>query len=123
MPLYNPLPGAWIAYTPTITAGTGTFTTVAGAGRYQIFNKTVFFQETITITTNGTAAGTVVSTIPVTAQASSAQVGSGRGNIVSGNQLQVRLTSTTQLTILNYNNTYPGATGETLLIEGTYEAA
>jgi hypothetical protein len=42
---------------------------------------------------------------------------------VSGKQLQGVNVSTTLIAILNYDGTYPGATGETLLINGAYEAA
>src|ERR1019366_5993586 len=33
--------GAWVPYTPTITAGSGTFTTVSGSGRYIQLGKLV----------------------------------------------------------------------------------
>lgn len=62
--------GPWIAYTPTITAGSGTFTTVSATGRYKIVGtKTIHTQIDVTITAIGTAGGNIVATLPFTAAA------------------------------------------------------
>lgn len=45
---------AWSTYTPTLTAGTGSFTSASAAGRYKQLGKTVFCHVTITVTTVGT---------------------------------------------------------------------
>jgi hypothetical protein len=63
------LGGAWTAYTPTITAQSGTITTATATGRYRQSGKTVFLQVDITITTAGTGAGGVIASLPVTAAA------------------------------------------------------
>lgn len=114
---------AWSTFTPTITAGSGTFTTVSASGRYKQVGKVVYVSISIVITTNGTAATSVLATLPVSANASAAPTFQGRGNVVSGKQLQAKAASVSQIAITNYDNTYPGATGETLLINGAYEAA
>jgi hypothetical protein len=59
--------GSWTGFTPTITAGAGSFTTVASQGRYQRIGKTCLFEFGVQITTNGTASSFTFFTIPFTA--------------------------------------------------------
>lgn len=68
--------GAWTAWTPTITSGTGTITTstVLGA-EYQQYGKLVVCAFSIRIDDKGTAAGVLKITVPVTGES-----GSGLGN-------------------------------------------
>lgn len=114
---------AWTAYTPTITASSGTFTSVAATGRYLSIGKTIHISVTITITTNGTAAGFVKATLPATVGAGNYVI-AGRGNAASGNMLMGRLlASSTTLDVFNYNNSYPGNNGEVLMLSGVYESA
>lgn len=64
--------GSWTAYTPAVTASTGTFTTVSATGRYKRFGsagKTILLQIDVTITTAGTATGILQATLPFTAAA------------------------------------------------------
>jgi hypothetical protein len=113
----------WIAYTPTITANSGTFTSVSATGRSLKVGKTVHFAIVVTITTNGTAAGDVRATLPAGVIASGGMA-CGRADGVSGKQLQGLLVGgTSQLRITNYDNSYPGANGEVLRVAGTYESA
>ncbi len=112
---------AWTTYTPTITAGTGTFTTVSGAGRYKQLGKTLHISVIVTITTNGTAATSVIVPLPAGMTAAGGFVLNGRGALVSGKQLQGLINGATSITVFNYDNTYPGATGEGLIISGTIE--
>lgn len=60
--------GAWTSFTPTITASSGTFTTVSGQGKYQRIGKTCIYQFGVSTTTNGTAAQSVRVTLPFAAQ-------------------------------------------------------
>ena len=110
------------AWTPTITAATGSFTTVSGAGKYHKIGKRIFFEANITITTVGTGQGCVF-TVPVTASASGYYSCSGRDDAVSGKMLQGRLTSTTQIGLSNYDNTNPSASGAIFRVAGNYEMA
>lgn len=116
---------AWTNFTATVTAGSGTFTTVSGTVRYIQMGKTVFFSAQITITTNGTAASSVVCTLPVAvSSALNTYIGTGRADAVSGKALEVKMNGgTSNMTIFNYDNTYPGASGEVLRVGGSYEAA
>jgi len=56
---------AWTTYAPTITAATGTFTSVSAAGSYLQIGKLVHFIVAITITTVGTASGRINLPLPV----------------------------------------------------------
>lgn len=113
---------AWTAFTPTITAGTGAFTTVSGSGAYKQIGKTVFLRVKITITTNGTAAASVVSSLPVAAGGASQSFGMIGRDTVAGTGIW-GAAQDTGLAIQTFSNTYPGADGKTLQISGVYEAA
>jgi hypothetical protein len=118
------LPEPFTTYTPVITAGSGTFTTVSATGRYRRIGKLIFIQITITITTNGTAAGSVIATLPFTALNLSGvtHVLAGRALAPSGKMLQGQINSGVNfVNIENYDNTYPGADGQTLVVSGFYE--
>src|SRR4051812_13334287 len=58
------LRGVWQTATPTITATTGTFTTVASTQRYQIRPNAIRVSGIITITTNNSAAGQIKVPLP-----------------------------------------------------------
>jgi hypothetical protein len=115
--------GAWKTYTPTLTASSGTLTTASAAGRYLQMGKTIHVALSVTITTNGTAAGYVRATLPVASNAALIYVLPGREN-TGGKMLQGRINAgTNQCDIFNYDNTYPGANGYQLLMAGAYEAS
>lgn len=114
---------AWVAYTPVVTAGAGSFTTVSAVGRYSQVGKTVVGTASITITSVGSGTGGVNFTLPVTAQSGVGYIGQGRADVLTGNMLQVKAGSTTIGTIFVYNNTGPAASGEILRISFMYEAA
>lgn len=114
---------AWQAWTPTVTAGGGTFTSVAGTGRYTQIGKTIFYKVDITITTVGTATGEVLFTLPGTAQSGAGNVGSGREDAVSGKIISAKLVSTTQASSSNYDNTSWIASGSIGRLSGFFEVA
>jgi len=53
-------------FTPSITAGSGTFTTVSGSGTYWKVGSVYHYFLEVVITTAGTAAGAIVATLPFT---------------------------------------------------------
>jgi hypothetical protein len=111
---------AYTTYTPTITAGSGTFTTVSATGRSRQLGKTIFFEIAVTITTNGSAAGNVVATLPFTV-GSAIYTAAGRETSVGKMLSGTMASGGTTIGIANYDNTYPGGSGTTLVISGTYE--
>jgi len=115
--------GPWLPYTPVITAGSGTFTSVSATGRYQQIGKTVIVALQVAIATNGSAATTVTATLPVSASSSNSAVLTGRETLNNGKQLQGFIVNTpTLVSIVNYDNSYPGGNGFNLLVSGSYES-
>jgi hypothetical protein len=116
---------AWTAWVPTITAGSGTFTTLGTVtARYKQIGKTVFFYISIPITTNGTAATYIQATLPFTAANTAHQQAVGRENGLTGDALAARiLVNTANLQCTFYNHLYPGADGAIIGMSGQYEIA
>lgn len=106
--------GTW---TPTVTAQTGSFTTVSGTGRYQKIGNTVHFFVSVTITDAGTATGGAIFTLPFTASGNWA---------ASGVEVAAVFTALTCAVfgangvILSYDGTSPIAAGRVLYISGHY---
>lgn len=113
---------AWSAAgIPTITASSGTLTTATGTVRYKIIGKTVFFNLSVSITANGTGASTLqINGLPFTLRTSAAQMALGRENALNG-KVCCFIGSGSGGSILNYDNTYPGANGALLIINGVAE--
>jgi hypothetical protein len=109
------------AWTPVITASAGAFTTVSASGHYSVANGVCSFTATITITTNGTASGYVVMSLPV--QRTHDFAVCGRANSVSSKQLQGVSVAGDNIAVLNYDGGYPGSDGESLIVSGQYFVA
>lgn len=112
---------AWSAYTPSSGCGAGTLTTSSTAGRYKQLGKTVFFEASLTITTNGTCSALVFLGFPTTPL----NVGAfaGRETAAVGFGLAASVAAGTSYMALNkYDGTYPGANGYVLQVSGSYES-
>ena len=105
--------GTW---TPSVTSGSGSITTVgAVSGVYTKIGNVLVVEFTITITTNGTGAGSILASGLPFAATANAYVGCGRENAATGNLLQLYLPSTSNtVTVKNYNDTYPAGNGYTM---------
>lgn len=114
--------GALPTWSPTVTAGSGTFTSVSAVGGYLQIGKAVWFNITITITTAGSAAGNIIIPLPVgtsvrpfsVAGTETALIGAGLSGFgtAGGSSMAVRKTDTT--TII--------ASGNVVTVSGFYEA-
>lgn len=114
---------AWTTYTPTVGSLSGTITTASASGRYKTIGKSVFIEISVTITTNGTGAGYVSASLPVTSAAAEYLV-PGREKAVTGVTLNGAIgVSSSVMAITDYANNYPGADGRVLLMTGVYEGA
>ena len=110
--------GTW---TPTVTAGSGTITSYTATGAYTKIGRHVNATVSISITNNGTGAGSINFTLPFTAGTGPGWVGSGRENAVTGNMLQSLINSgASTAAVLFYNNGYPAATGYVLIVTVAY---
>lgn len=113
---------AWTAYTPSIAAQSGTFTTVSATGRYKTIGKTTFITITITATNIGTAAGYASATLPNISAAE--QYTLSGGNFSTGKSMRALIgISSSAALIANYDNTFPLASGQTVTVSGVYESA
>jgi hypothetical protein len=114
---------AWMAYTPTLSATTGTLTSASATGRYMKVGKTVNVEMKIIITTNGTAAGSLRATLPFTCSAFPFVI-SGREDAVTGKMLQGNIgAGSNQCFVFAYDGTYAGGSGYVMQLSGTYEVA
>lgn len=113
---------AWTAAAaPTVTASSGTYTSVAATLSYRQIGKTVEFRLAVTITTNGTAAATTLVALPWTAQGTPSISGSETAS--TGNGLSCYIgTGTSTLTIRRASDgSYAGANGYVFSVSGTME--
>ena len=105
---------------PSITASTGTFTSVSCTLDYVKVGKHVSCSFSITVTTNGTAAGVIKLPLPFAATA--ARYGGG-GYSSGGHGLAISPFDASTAAITKYDGTYGAATGQTLYGSFTYVAA
>jgi len=104
--------GTW---TPTVTASSGTITTLGTvSGNYTRIGRRVFINFSIAITTNGTGSQSIsVSGLPFAISGFAA--GSGRENGVNGYMIQsLGFNGNTSFGILTYLGLYPGGDGHQL---------
>lgn len=110
--------------TPTATAGSGAITTSACVLDYTKIGRLVTLAITLSITTNGTAAASIIIPLPFAAATGVQSVIVGRENALTGSQLQgIILSAGTIVTVYTYNNTYPGGSGASIILGGCYMAA
>lgn len=110
---------AWTAYTPTITCGSGVPTTITGSGRYKQVGKIINYSIVVTVTAAGTCATYIRATLPV---ASGLNVVAYGLEVSSNVAIVGRNVATTAVDLYKYDGTFRGLTGDTLLVQGTYEA-
>jgi hypothetical protein len=114
---------AWTAFTPNVASTTGAITTLGTVvARYKQLGKTVWVQLDITITTNGTGAGHITTSIPTAGIASSGclagQEINNTGKALSGSIIQ----GGSLIGIFFADGTYPGANNNRLILSGIYES-
>lgn len=114
-----PVTGTW---TPVATPTSGAITTYTASGTYTKIGTVVVFLAVISITNNGTGAGALTVTLPIAI--TQTFVCAGRENAVNGNMLQgLGVSGGSSMNVFTYNNTYPGVTGGSLILSGTYVVA
>lgn len=113
----------WQTYTPTLSASSGTLTSASANGLYIRRGNIVYIKVTITITTNGTAAGQLQFTVPIASTGSYGNALHGFERALTGNAVVGFIDggSSTVAYFKNYNGTYPGANGYVFNINGFYE--
>lgn len=104
-------------YTPVVTANTGTFTTVSAIARYTKIGNMVYVSFEVVITTNGTAAGSILVSLPFNAAATYSNVGAGIQVSTAKSVTALIQPGLGSARLFLYDGTYPGGSGVT--IEGT----
>jgi hypothetical protein len=115
---------AWTSYAPTLTAGSGTITTVGSiGGAYQRIGKTVVVQVTAAITTNGTGAGSLSISLPPGLPATGNGAATFVEDLVTGQPAFGIIYSgaTTVQAIRKADGSYPGGDGRRLIGSFTYQ--
>jgi hypothetical protein len=109
------------AYTPTITASSGTYTTVSATGQFTVIGREITCSVIITITNNGTAAGSTYATLPVTALSGTYYL-FGTEYQTTGNAGYGRISAAdlTKMRIFKMDGTYLGGTGYIIAVSGKY---
>ncbi len=112
----------WQSYTPTVTAESGTLTTVSSTGFYKLEGKICHVRIQVNLTTLGTGAGALIATLPKTGKPSTIQVLTGI-NSSTANTLSGIITSAdaTRVAVRLYNASAPLANGQVAVVEGSYE--
>jgi cytoskeletal protein RodZ len=111
---------AWTAYTPTITSGSGSFTTVSATGTYKTFGKICWFTVAITITTVGTAGGYIGVSLPVT-QAGETLAAYGMEMNSTGFMVKGYIPTSGVMQVTKYDNATIIGAGYLVRLTGTYE--
>ena len=111
-----------VTTSPTVTSGSGTFTSVAATLRTTKIGRVVTVSGLVAIVTNGTAAGSIVVPLPFTCGAWGSPVAGMR--IDAGNIAAISgyvPANNAALVLYKPDGTYPGANGAQLMFEVTYQ--
>lgn len=115
---------AWTSYTPTITAASGSITTVgAHTAYYKILGKTMHINANVIITTIGTAAGDLFITLPSGTARNNTSF-AGKEFAVTGKSLNAYiLAGGSNIGVEYYDGTFIWANGISITITGIVELA
>jgi hypothetical protein len=115
----------WISYTPTITASSGTITTITNiAASYIQRGVIVYIKIQFNVTNNGTGSGSILVTTPIAQVGNLGTVLSGVERQTSGKMLYGFLDGggTSTISIKDYTGAYPvSAAPATITISGFYQ--
>jgi hypothetical protein len=117
--LYQAIPGAWSAYTPSVSAGSGSFASVSAAGRYAQIGKTVTCYIKVTIAANGSAAGYILVSTPLPIRNYSACI--GRETAVVGAYVYCAASPGAGVVVVLPDQSYIGGDGYVIEFTFSYE--
>lgn len=114
---------ALTTYTPTVTTDAGALSSYTITGRWKQLGKLVYFKVKLIITTDGTTGATYISiSLPTNATTDIWSI-PGREYQNTGKVINGHIGSGTQGSVFlrYYDNTYPGANGNSFVLSGWYE--
>ena len=113
----------WIAFTPTVSAGSGSFSSVSASLYYRKIGRILFWRLSISIPSNGTAASYIRVTMPFasTSLGSFGAAACGKERAVTGKAVLGYMDGGSgTMDIQNYDGSYPGTTGAVIGMSGFY---
>lgn len=114
-----PIAKPWSTWSPTITATSGSLTTVTvNQARYRQLGNYVNFYLRFTIVTNGTGAGALNFTTPPGFSNIRAAIIFGRNE--SSLVMLQGIGAASSFNVVNFNGTYPGADSRSFSLRGQY---
>jgi hypothetical protein len=113
---------AWTSFTPVVTSASGSITAYTASGAYTRIGKLCVMRFKVTVTTAGTAGGSMYLTMPFNGLSGVTGMGVARETAVIGFMSSVTVEST-RLEVNKYDNTTPFGSG--FVTNGTvsYEVA
>lgn len=105
-------------YSPALGAYTGTVASATTSGAFAIIGRTLFLYLSISIITNGTAAGVLYATVPK--PSATVTIINGRENTATGVMLQGILAGSSTVGIMRYDGAYPGGNNYQIYLSGGY---
>jgi hypothetical protein len=113
----------WTNYVPAISAGSGSFTSVAATGRYYKIGKLVHFQVRVTVTTVGSAAGATIISLPFTSGSTGVFALCGQDELTAQSYNARINTGVTSFNAVKYDGSFGLASGSVLDMSGFYESS
>lgn len=118
--IFHSTNGAWIAYTPTPSCGSGTFTSASATGRYKVIgDKTVIVEALLTVTTNGSCAVSMRVSTPITAAGNNYSMAGFDSSSAAGVATLISSSDGTTIRMFTAAGAYP--TGYNPVVTGVYE--
>jgi hypothetical protein len=115
--------GSYSSFTPTVTAGSGSFTSVNATSRYLVIGKMCHWIGRVNIVTVGTASGGIVLTLPVTRAGGLNVVGYAEETAAVGFQAFIFINAADGATILKGDYSSAIGAGRGIDFNVTYEVA
>lgn len=110
----------WQTWSPSISCGTGTITTLGSVtGVFYDDGPLRHIELVIPITTNGTCASFIIATLPSTPSSANYMIPGVEAG-ASGKILSGRNNGGANMLIVNYDGSYPGASGASIRMNGWY---
>jgi len=113
--------GTYTDFTPTVTASSGSFTSVSATSRYLLIGKMCHWYGKITITTVGTAANQIIVTLPLTRASTNNIVGYAEETAAVGFNAFILINNAANAFILKGDYTSAIGAGRAIDFNVTYE--
>lgn len=109
------------SFTMSVSAGSGTFTLLGDqAFTYNRHDGWLTWEAQIEITTNGSAGSYVITSLPVAPLIANMHLGNGKERVAGLHLMTVHAFVGASALILKYDGSYPGGSGNSLWMSGSY---